>query len=722
MSSDERRVSGLIIAIAAMSLAAIALVWINTGRYGAGLDEPDSFAYVSTARSLAAGEGFAQYNDQDYVSWPPLFPLLLAAPGWMGIDLDPLDVSRGLNAVVLGLTTLTTGLALRRYLASPVWVLLGTTIVALSEPLVRLSSLVRAEPLFNLLTLWFLLTLVAFGQRPSRRTLVFLALWAGLAWLQRYVGFMLVALGGVAILFGVRALSPRQRWQYAAGFGILASLPISIWLVRNLSLTGQLTGSRNRSPSTVWDNLRDTRTILRDWYAWPDRVMAHVPDWLPEIALLVVIAAGIVVIVRWGAGQAARSPAWRRWVSVVLVWVVAYLGVLVALRTVMYFDYVSSRLLSPVYVPLWWLALALADRAALALAQPLGRRRLALALTIVPCLPWLLYAPYRTYGNTQVRADRGLAEYSTAYWQESALFDWIRAELPAGPLYSSDKNATAYFTGRVVTHLPWRSQYADAAAFADELPAGEPIYLVYLVRAHLYPYEHFFSPQDLAEVLELDRLLPGYTALTHIIPLRQTSQREAIMEYRRLGQTGIKISELALGGWTTFGDIVSDKDLAKNIITLAYDNGINFFDMADVYARGRAEELMGAILREFPRHTLVLASKVFWPMSDDINDRGLSRKHLFESIDKSLRRIGTDYLDLYFCHRHDPDTPLEETIRAMDDLIHQGKILYWGTSEWPAEHIQAAVDLCGQYNLYKPVVEQPQYSMLVRQRPADRQI
>jgi hypothetical protein len=163
-------------------------------------------------------------------------------------------------------------------------------------------------------------------------------------------------------------------------------------------------------------------------------------------------------------------------------------------------------LLSPVYVPLWWLALALADRAALALAQPLGRRRLALALTIVPCLPWLLYAPYRTYGNTQVRADRGLAEYSTAYWQESALFDWIRAELPAGPLYSSDKNATAYFTGRVVTHLPWRSQYADAAAFADELPAGEPIYLVYLVRAHLYPYEHFFSPQDLAEVLELDRL------------------------------------------------------------------------------------------------------------------------------------------------------------------------------------------------------------------------
>jgi len=188
------------------------------------------------------------------------------------------------------------------------------------------------------------------------------------------------------------------------------------------------------------------------------------------------------------------------------------------------------------------------------------------------------------------------------------------------------------------------------------------------------------------------------------------------MKYRRLGQAGLKVSELSLGGWTTFGESLTDKQLTRDIITHAYESGINFFDIADIYAKGVSEEMMGAVLKGFPRHTLVISSKLYWPMSDEINDRGLSRKHVMESIDKSLQRIGTDYLDIYFCHRYDEETPLEETVRAMDDLIHQGKILYWGTSEWSGAQIQAALDLCERHNLYKPQVEQPHYNMLHRDR------
>ncbi len=139
-----------------------------------------------------------------------------------------------------------------------------------------------------------------------------------------------------------------------------------------------------------------------------------------------------------------------------------------------------------------------------------------------------------------------------------------------------------------------------------------------------------------------------------------------------------------------------------------------FFDIADAYGRGNAERLMGAILSELPRHRLVISSKVFFPMSDDVNDRGLSRKHIFESVEKSLDRIGTDYLDLYFCHRFDEHTPIEETARAMDDLVHQGKILYWGTSEWTGEQIQEVFAFCDKHNLYRPQVEQPQYSLVAR--------
>lgn len=185
------------------------------------------------------------------------------------------------------------------------------------------------------------------------------------------------------------------------------------------------------------------------------------------------------------------------------------------------------------------------------------------------------------------------------------------------------------------------------------------------------------------------------------------------MIYRNLGKAGIKVSEISLGGWLTFGERIDDKT-AKDCFFTALDNGVNFFDVADIYANGKAEETLGKLLKEVPRTTVVISSKIFWPMSDDPNDKGLSRKHIMESIEKTLKRLGTDYLDIYFCHRYDPETPLEEVIRAMDDLIHQGKILYWGTSVWSAAQLENAVGLSRQFNLYMPQVEQPRYNMLDR--------
>ncbi len=192
------------------------------------------------------------------------------------------------------------------------------------------------------------------------------------------------------------------------------------------------------------------------------------------------------------------------------------------------------------------------------------------------------------------------------------------------------------------------------------------------------------------------------------------------MKYRRLGKAGIKVSEISLGAWLTFGKLVDD-EITQACIAAAVEHGVNFLDIADIYAKGEAEKAVGRAIRALGlrRQDLVISSKVFWPMSDNINDRGLSRKHIMESVEQSLRRIGTDYLDLYFCHRFDPETPIEEVVRAMDDLIHQGKVLYWGTSVWSAAQIEAAVGTAKVLNAYLPQVEQPRYNMLHREIEAE---
>lgn len=187
------------------------------------------------------------------------------------------------------------------------------------------------------------------------------------------------------------------------------------------------------------------------------------------------------------------------------------------------------------------------------------------------------------------------------------------------------------------------------------------------------------------------------------------------MHYRRLGRSGLKVSEISLGSWVTLGDQV-DEDASIELIQAAYDAGVNFFDNADIYANGQAETVMGKALKDIPRQALVISSKVFWPTMPGPNGRGLSRKHITESIHASLKRLDTDYLDLYFCHRFDPDTPIEEVVFTMDSLVRQGKILYWGTSEWRAWQVAAAIAAAERYNLIPPTMEQSQYNMFHRRR------
>jgi len=185
------------------------------------------------------------------------------------------------------------------------------------------------------------------------------------------------------------------------------------------------------------------------------------------------------------------------------------------------------------------------------------------------------------------------------------------------------------------------------------------------------------------------------------------------MKYRRLGNSGLKVSEISLGSWLTYGKTVED-NTAEKTIHKAYELGINFFDSANVYERGEGERVMAGALKEYPRESYVITTKAFWPMGEGPNDRGLSRKHVIEQVNASLKRMNLDYVDVFYCHRYDPETPVEETLRAIDDLVRQGKILYAGVSEWSAAQIEEAVSVADKFLLDRIVVNQPVYNMLNR--------
>ncbi|HET7404395.1 MAG TPA: aldo/keto reductase [Usitatibacter sp.] len=190
------------------------------------------------------------------------------------------------------------------------------------------------------------------------------------------------------------------------------------------------------------------------------------------------------------------------------------------------------------------------------------------------------------------------------------------------------------------------------------------------------------------------------------------------MNYRRLGRSGLKVSELAYGSWVTYGNQL-DLDAARECMAAAWDHGVNFFDNAEVYAAGKSEEIMGATLRKlaWPRLKYIVSTKFFWGITDGPNEKNtLNRKYLMNAIDGSLARLQLDYVDLVFCHRPDPDTPIEETVWAMHDMVERGKALYWGTSEWSAADIRAAWEIAERHHLRKPVMEQPEYNLFHRER------
>jgi voltage-dependent potassium channel beta subunit len=186
------------------------------------------------------------------------------------------------------------------------------------------------------------------------------------------------------------------------------------------------------------------------------------------------------------------------------------------------------------------------------------------------------------------------------------------------------------------------------------------------------------------------------------------------MTYRRMGRSGLKLSTFSIGSWVTYGH-TTDDSAARGCLLAAYEGGVNFFDNAEAYGNGAAEEVVGRVLKELRRESLVISSKVFWG-GDGPNDSGLCAKHVYEACHAALRRLQTDYLDLYYCHRPDPNTPVDETVRAMDNLIRQGKVLYWGTSEWSALQLREACGVAKALGAPLPAVEQPQYNLFHRKR------
>lgn len=188
------------------------------------------------------------------------------------------------------------------------------------------------------------------------------------------------------------------------------------------------------------------------------------------------------------------------------------------------------------------------------------------------------------------------------------------------------------------------------------------------------------------------------------------------MNYRRLGRAGLRVSELSLGAWVTYGNQVGE-DVAEKCMVAAYEAGVNFFDNAESYGRGNAEIVMGKVIKKLAwrRELIIVSTKIFWG-GKEVNQTGLNHKHIIEGVNNSLRRLQLDYVDLLFCHRPDRNTPIEETVRAMDIVIKQGKAFYWGTSEWSAAEIMHADAIARQYGLTPPVMEQPEYNMLHRQR------
>ena len=190
------------------------------------------------------------------------------------------------------------------------------------------------------------------------------------------------------------------------------------------------------------------------------------------------------------------------------------------------------------------------------------------------------------------------------------------------------------------------------------------------------------------------------------------------MQYRRLGHSGLKVSELSFGSWVTYGSQVDTKS-AVECMAAAWDAGVNFFDNAEVYARGMSETIMGEALKQLKwrRAQAIISTKFFWGINEGPNEKNtLNRKYLMQAIDGSLKRLQLDYVDLVFCHRGDPNTPIEETVRAMSDMITQGKAMYWGTSEWNADDIRAAYEIAERHHLHKPVMEQPQYNLFAREK------
>jgi len=444
------------------------LILLQTSLYGAGLT-PDSAQYLSTARNLIAGQGWVQFQSAPYVSWPPLFPGLLALLG-AATGADPLLLSRYLNAVIFSLLIFYFGRFLLEFSRSPALATLGALLTLLAVPVERSACFAWSEPLFILLLLLGWRQLSRFLADGKSTTLLLAAVFAGLAGLTRYLGVTLV-LAGVALLAIQPATAWRKRLGRGLGFAALGWLPLGGWLLRNYLVTGTLTGKRYPSALSLLHNLKQTAVLLSHWF-----LPAGVPQFLriSALALLLLAAAGIELAPFFRQRQNPSLPPCHlatlppSFAGLVLAGV--YLGVLIVLTAWVGSDPIDDRLLAPVYLPLAFLVAHAFWNLPQLFPRISARFPARPVLLAAGCL-WLVYPGWRTLQWTELQLELGAGGYASRAWQESETIVWLRNHSLDRELFSNDPAALYLLTERSAQPSPQKYALNSRARLPDPLPA-----------------------------------------------------------------------------------------------------------------------------------------------------------------------------------------------------------------------------------------------------------
>lgn len=476
-----------------LGLMGAALVLISTSRYGVGLS-PDAVKYVSTARNLLSGNGYLQYDGTPFVRWPPLYPTLLALIGLAGVE--PLSGARLLNALVYGLTVFASGKLFLAHIRSRGLALFGAAAVLLSKPLFFISCWAWSEPLFVYLALLFVICLARFVNERRAVFLILMTVLSALSCLQRYAGVTTIQTGLVIIVAVASGYPMLRRLKHAAVFCLLAAAPLMMWGLRNQSLTSKWVGSRALSGYRPTDNLRFTLDVLTSWFV-PE--VAGYPLRLISVSLVLLglIALTASLASKTGGGESPRSS--LVWSSVTFI--VLYTVFLLISASLIAFDRIDDRLLSPIYIFVVFLILILVDNAYGRLKSLLPKERVAGLVVLGSCLLWLSYPIVLTYNQASHKMENGAGGYNTVEWRESSLVRWLQENRLEGRVFSNAVEALYAFTGAPVQPIPLRHGVVVVERLRESMSEKGTNYLVWFEgfrRGALY--------EEVAKALVLEKL------------------------------------------------------------------------------------------------------------------------------------------------------------------------------------------------------------------------